>query len=619
MQAQQERKNGFERLGRMYALALSGIAAAIIISQLFVQGYISQQQYDSRIINLAGRQRMLSQKISKIALQIGETKNTNHRQQYAEQLSEALILWTQSHQGLQEGNPTLGVIDNRSVAIDSMFEAIHPYYEAIVNNSRQIIQQLQQNPDADPSQLQPFINQILMQESEFLDAMDNIVFQYDDEARARVIQLRWIELILLGLSLSIILFELLFIFRPTARHIRKTIAELLHSEKLAKDMSKEIGALYSSLERSYQELAKVDVKEDLPRVYAKTKPSGIFEYISDEFSRILGDINLARCSNIFAWLEHEGYAYDQVQNIHQIVMQGDAWYGEVKATSEEGDFIWLDMTIVPTLNTKREIELLTIVCSDKTERKEAEARSHEIIRDKIDTELKQQRVRSILILEGQEEERRRISRDIHDGIGQQLTALKFTIENINLEPNMPAREAKVKEAQTMLNQVIQEVRRVSFNLNPSALSDYGLVPVTRRFCAEASRLANKNITFENKTGFLNRMDKSVETNLYRIIQEAVNNAIKYSKSEEIRVEFSHNAHYLNIEIIDKGVGFDYENYLLRESREGTNLGLLNMQERTYYINGTFELNSEKGQGTRINIHLPINGRNKKDYKSSIGG
>ncbi|MEK6477154.1 ATP-binding protein [Catalinimonas sp. 4WD22] len=613
MQKQRERKHGFERLGMMYALALSGIAAAIIISQVFVQRYISRQEYDSRIVNLAGRQRMLSQKISKIALQIGTTKNTEQRQVYANELEKALDLWTQSHHGLLEGDKSLGVIANNSSMVDSMYQAITLDYEAIVNNSQDILRLISQNPAIDSTRLQTYISQILSHESAFLKGMDTIVFQYDYEAREKVIQLEVIELGLLGLSLSIIFFELFFIFRPTARRIKKTIGELLRSEKLAKDMSREIGALYSSLERSYQELAKVDVKEDLPKVFAKTKSSGIFTYISDDFLEILGDTQEASHTNIFAWLEYEGYPYDQVQNIHQIVMQGEPWYGEVKGTSEEGDFIWLDMTIVPTFNIKQQIESFNIICSNKTERKEAEARSHEIIKDKIESELKEQRVRSILILEGQEEERRRISRDIHDGIGQQLTALKFTIENINLEPNMPTREEKVREAQKMLNQVIREVRRVSFNLNPSALSDYGLVPVTRRFCAEASRLSDKTVIFENKTGFLNRMDKSIETNLYRIIQEAVNNAIKYSKSDEIRVEFSHKAHYLNVDIIDNGVGFDFQNYRKRESKDGTGLGILNMQERTYYINGTFELSSEPGKGTRINIHLPINGRDKRNY------
>lgn len=611
MQNKHERKHGFERVGVLYALALSGIAAAIIISQLFIQSYIGKQEYDSRIVNLAGRQRMLSQKISKIALQIMITENGEERQAYASQLQDALSLWTQSHQGLHNGDENSGIISDKSPFIDSMYHAIAPYYETMVNNARDILQLLDQNPEVDSTRLQLHIQQILANEQGFLESMDDIVFQYDNEARERVLYLEVIELVLLGISLLIILLELLFIFRPTARKIRTTIDELMRSEKLAKDMSHEIGALYSSLERSYQELAKVDVKEDQPTVYAKTTPSGEFTYISDPFADILGEYAQENKANLFEWLEQEGYARDQVQHIHQMVLKDEAWYGEVKATSDEGDFVWLDSTIVPTLNDLQEVESLNFICNDKTERREAEARSHELIKDKIEKELKEQRFRSVLVLEGQEEERKRISRDIHDGIGQLLTALKFTIENINLAADMLEREEKVREAQKMLNQVIREVRRVSFNLNPSALSDYGLVPVTRRFCAEASRLSDKTVIFENKTGFINRLDKNIETNLYRIIQEAVNNAIKYSHASEIKVEFSHKAHYLNIEITDNGVGFDFEHYRKTESADGTGLGILNMQERTTYINGTFNLQSEKEKGTRINIHVSTNGRKKR--------
>ncbi|WPP52870.1 sensor histidine kinase [Catalinimonas niigatensis] len=611
MQNKHERKHGFERVGVLYALALSGIAAAIIISQLFIQRYIGKQEYDSRIVNLAGRQRMLSQKISKLALQIANTDQVEERQKHAAQLREALSSWTQSHQGLLNGDEELGVIGEKSATVDSMYQAMTPYYETIVAHAQRILQLLYQNRAIDTTQLQPHIQQILANESGFLESMDDIVFQYDDEARERVLFLEVIELILLGISLTIILFELLFIFRPTARKIRTTIDELMRSEKLARDMSYEMGALYSSLEKSYQELAKVDVKEDQPTVFAKTYPSGDFSYVSDQFAEILGNYPHENNCNLFAWLEQEGYAHDQVQNIHHMVLGNETWYGEVKATSDEGDFVWLDSTIVPTFNDLQEIDSLNFICTNKTERREAEARSHELIKDKIEKELKEQRFRSVLVLEGQEEERKRISRDIHDGIGQLLTALKFTIENINLAPDMPDREAKVRDAQKMLNQVIREVRRVSFNLNPSALSDYGLVPVTRRFCAEASRLSDKTVVFENKTGFINRMDKNIETNLYRIIQEAVNNAIKYSQADEIKVEFSHKAHYLNIEIVDNGVGFDYDHYQKKESSDGTGLGILNMQERTTYINGTFELQSEKGKGTRINIHVSINGRKKR--------
>lgn len=613
MESSPKKKHGFERIGVLYMLALSGIALAIIISQVFIQRYISKQEDDSRIVNLAGRQRMLSQKISKVALQIGMAVEQTDRKQYALELEEALSLWKKSHKGLLYGDEELGVTGEQSTTIDSMYNAVSPYYTKIMVSTENLLKYLQDEPDSQSEELQPYIQSILNNEAFFLEGMNQIVFQYDDEARSRVLYLKTIELILLGVSLSIILFELLFIFRPTALSIKKTMAELMESEKLAKDMAHEMGVLYSSLENSYQELAEVDVVEEQPVIFGKTTPSGDFTLVSDEFQDVLAYDIRENNHNLFSWMEQEGYAQDQVYNIRHMVTEGRPWSGEVKATSEEGDFIWLDMNIVPVFNEKQQVDGLNIIGTDKTERKEAEARSHEITREKIEKKVKEQRFRSILILEGQEEERRRISRDIHDGIGQLLTALKFKVEAINLASNMPERENKVGETKALLDQVIREVRRVSFNLNPSALSDYGLVPVTKRFCAEASRLSDKKVLFENRTGFINRMDKSVETNLYRIIQEAVNNAIKYAQADEIRVIFNHKAHYLNVEIVDNGVGFDYHKYLERENINGRGLGIFNMQERTSFINGTFEITSEIGKGTQINIHLPISGRKNGNH------
>lgn len=601
-----ERKHNFERLGILYALALLSIAAAIIVSQVFTQQYLSHQESDSRVINLAGRQRMLSQQISKLALQIGQDSSANLRQQYAERLESALTRWEESHEGLQHGSDRLGIRRENSAVVDSMFRQIEPNYQALRDAAQQLIFTTQNSTDRLPRSGQLAIDTILAHESPFLQTMDDIVFRYDAEARERVLQLRQIELMLLGLSLIVILLELLFIFWPTVQQIRKTIHQMTESEQTAQELAYEIGVLYNSLENSYQELATVRVEESLPRVYAQVDQHGCFTYVSDAFCQVL-EYNLALShSNLFRWLEQEGYASDHVESIARMAQQGQCWNGEVKALSESGDFVWLDMNIVPTLNENHQVVSCQVVCTDKTERKEAEVRSHEITRDKIEEKLKEQRFRSILILEGQEEERRRISRDIHDGIGQLLTALKFKIEAIDLAPDFPARERKVAAARSMLNQVIREVRRVSFNLNPSALTDYGIVPVTKRFCSEAGRLSDKQVAFENRTGFINRMDKKVETHLYRIIQEGVNNAIKYSQAQEIKVTFSHNSRYLNVDITDDGVGFEHAARQLRpEPINGSGFGIFNMRERASFINGTLTIDSAPGRGTTVNIHIPI--------------
>lgn len=611
-------RHGFERIGILYALALGCIAAAIIASQVYIQQYIKKQEYDARVINLSGRQRMLSQNISKLALQISIAHDAEKRKILAEKLEGSLIRWTSSHQGLLEGNEVLGVNGKNSLVVDSMYQAIAPYYHVMVRNAEQLLQSLKKDPDASSVKLSAYTEAILANEDRFLQGMDDIVFQYDEEARGRVVYLEKIEIILLGISLGIILFVLLFIFRPTARKIKKTVSELMKSEKMAHEMAHEIGVLYGSLEKSYQELADVKIKEEEPVLYAKMDGQGNFQLTSDPFRDVLEYDVMQEHHNLFSWLEHEKYQHDNIERIQRLVSDGKTWIGEAKVTSESGDFIWLNMHIIPILDEQQRVSQLTLVCADRTERKEAEVISQEINRGKIEKEVSEQRFRSILILEGQEEERKRISRDIHDGIGQLLTALRIKIETIDLAPDVPERKKKVGEAIKNLEHIIREVRRVSFNLTPSILNDYGIVAVTKRFCAEAGKLSDKKIIFENKTGFINRLNQRTEINLYRIVQEAVNNAIKYAQADEIKVIFSHNAHYLNVEVIDNGVGFDAEFHLQHESLQGRGLGIFNMRERANFIEGDFEITSKAGEGTKINIHLPINGRKNDTYQSAFG-
>src|SRR5690606_11208433 len=220
---------------------------------------------------------------------------------------------------------------------------------------------------------------------------------------------------------------------------------------------------------------------------------------------------------------------EYLQKIQELVAKGQSWNGDITAVNEEGDFVWLKLNIVPTLAESEEVESLIVVGVDETEKKEAESISREINKERVEKKVKEQQFRSALILEGQEEERKRISRDMHDGVGQLLSALKFNLEGIHTVQSDVEHE-KLTAAKDLLKNVIKEVRRISFNLTPSALSDYGIVPVLKKFSREITKISDLQVSFENQTGFLSRLEPKVENNLYRIVQEAVNNAIKYAQA-----------------------------------------------------------------------------------------
>src|SRR5690606_18563445 len=154
-----------------------------------------------------------------------------------------------------------------------------------------------------------------------------------------------------------------------------------------------------------------------------------------------------------------------------IVSQGDIWHDQIKLFRKDGDSVWLDMTIVPVVNSRFEFIQFIVLCSDITDKKIADDYYRKLDKHQFDEQIKEHRMRSSLILEGQEDERSRISKDIHDGIGQLLTGLKFQIEAINFSDATKA-EQKLSELKDLVKKIISEVRRVSFFLTPGVLEDY---------------------------------------------------------------------------------------------------------------------------------------------------
>src|SRR5690554_3590796 len=584
----------FEKLGRYYLIALCAIAMAIVLSQVLVQKFISDQESDSELVNLSGRQRMLSQKISKSALLMGTLTTQDERASLLDDFQNSLLTWRQSHQWLQK--------QTNSKTITDLFSQINPLHQEMADAADRIVVALRGRSKISPD-IKKNIDTIILYEGRFLESMDAIVNQFDEEARSKVNNLKNISVFLTVVSLGIILFEIFFVFFPSARSIRKTVQKLSASQEKSKAMTLELSALYSSLEQAYQDLLEVDVVVEDFTVYAKCDLAGNFLDFSNRFERVM-EFEEPKPTNFFDWLNEQGYDQEYLQSIRGLVLSGKSWNGELKVVNTSGDFIWLKINIIPTMDELGEVETLMIIGTDETEKKEAEAISREINKERIEKKVKEQQFRSALILEGQEEERKRISRDMHDGVGQLLSAMKFNLEGIQTVSTATEKE-KLETSRELLKKVIREVRRISFNLTPSALSDYGIVPVLNKFSREITKIADLQVTFENRTGFLSRLEGKVENNLYRIVQEGVNNAIKYSQAKEVKIILSHNSQYLHLEISDDGVGFDMGELESKGHFSASGHGIFNIRERANFINSQCAITSLKDKGTTISIQVPL--------------
>lgn len=410
-----------------------------------------------------------------------------------------------------------------------------------------------------------------------------------------------IEFSLSILSVLTFVFVLLFFLR---KYFQKLIAILIESNIYNKAQIEELKEQYELKEQAYQELESLNYVMDNAALFASVKWDGTVLYMSKKFSDLLGlDKKEIRGSIEHLLTQKEG----QQQNLKDLFQstRQKMWVGEVELTTKAHKKLWLEITLIP-INQGQGKQSLFLLGNNVTKRKEIQEEVDRVQQIDYENLVQLQKDQASQIVEAQEEERKRIAKDIHDGIGQILTALKFSVESFNLE-NRENSAKKLQDLKVVFGQLIKDVRAVTFSLTPPELSDHGIAPALKKMTEEISKLSGKNIFFENKTAFQKRFDSLTETNLYRVAQEAVNNSLKYANSTFVLVSVSHTKDLLSIVIDDNGAGFDVD--AVEASEKGLGMGLFFMKERVKYVDGRLFVNSTKGEGTRITINIPLSSIN----------
>lgn len=220
--------------------------------------------------------------------------------------------------------------------------------------------------------------------------------------------------------------------------------------------------------------------------------------------------------------------------------------------------------------------------------------------------LMEQRIRSLSIIEAQENERRRISRELHDGLGQLLSATKLKLGMFEFvhSQNKEKFSDLIKEVDTIISKAIVEARRISHDLRPTTLDDFGLIPALRILCQEFSKLTGIKVKFQ-VSQLLERIDPKVEIAIYRIIQESFNNISKYAEATEVILDLYRKDKTVHVRVKDNGQGFDMDE-AARNKKMGRGFGLLNMKERAELVGGKVEINSAIGQGTEVLLEINLN-------------
>ena len=209
--------------------------------------------------------------------------------------------------------------------------------------------------------------------------------------------------------------------------------------------------------------------------------------------------------------------------------------------------------------------------------------------------LKAEELRIKSLVEGADNERKIISEELHDNLGQNLTLSTILLEQLQQEYD----DQRLEKVSAIVHDVIDKTRNLAHSLMPKTVHDFGLkagiLSLNSSIALAKSFNINTNFNFED-----DRFNPQIETNLFRIVQEAMNNIIKYAKAKNVFIQMHRSNNTLMLTIEDDGVGFDVNDQRLKDG-----VGLKNIENRVFYLNGKRTIESNVGQGTLILIELPI--------------
>jgi two-component system, chemotaxis family, CheB/CheR fusion protein len=220
------------------------------------------------------------------------------------------------------------------------------------------------------------------------------------------------------------------------------------------------------------------------------------------------------------------------------------------------------------------------------------------------------------LVDAQEDERRRIARDLHDQLGQQLTGLRLKLEGLKTKYQAePAMIKAIDDTQKQAQKIDKDISFLAWELRPTALDSLGLRNALANYVVEWSKTHGIAAEFHTGRARRRRLVPETEVNLYRIVQEALNNVLKHAKASKVDVLLEFNRRQVSLIVEDNGIGFDPK-AKSKITRKGKGLGLVGMRERANLLGGNLEVESAPGKGTTIIVRVPMRMINEKTKKKA---
>jgi len=318
-------------------------------------------------------------------------------------------------------------------------------------------------------------------------------------------------------------------------------------------------------------------------------------YVNSAGQRLVGLDNLAAACrvNVQDFFFPEDQPFITNEFLPRVLRDG---HGKVETRFRHfktGEAIWMIFNVFNIHDARGAPVAWATVSVDITERRRAE----------LALQQSRQELRALAgrLINAEEKERKRISRELHDDLSQKLALLAFDAGSLVLVPPPSADQTreKFRDFQTRVVQLSQDVRQISHRLHPAILEDLGFTAALQELCEEFSAREGIEVVFEQEA-VPKALPVDVASCLYRVSQEALHNVIKHSRASQVRLKVSGSPEGIQLRIHDTGVGFDSES---ASPRHG--LGIVSMRERVLFVQGEFSIHSQPGQGTTVEIFVPL--------------